>query len=234
MVFPNKLNLCCLLSYLSVDVSLFLCLSISVSLHIVSVYVYAFFGRSEFSCFFECESVARPLSASLSLFQYFPIVPFLTLFLSPCLEPLSPPLPSAFLSNWPQLITKVYSYYWLYLPARATCSPLLIFKSKLMEMLSISLPLKLPRWSCILFSSPSDWFIFQFCRSLPWKEKKISFPPSFYCISEMGWPRQCRGMEVGGAGERAARFWVGDAPVLCHQRFSGLNLFYQSQNLLWV
>ena len=44
-----------------------------------------------------------------------------------------------------QLITKVYSYYWLYLPARATCSPLLIFKSKLMEMLSISLPLKLPR-----------------------------------------------------------------------------------------
>lgn len=37
MVFPNKLNLCCLLSYLSVDVSLFLCLSISVSLQIVCV-----------------------------------------------------------------------------------------------------------------------------------------------------------------------------------------------------
>lgn len=145
--------------------SLFSSASPSLSLFTLSVW-------SEFLCFFECESVARPLSASLCLFQYFPAVLFLTLFLSPCLEPLSPPLPSASLSNWPQLITKVYSYYWLYLPARATCSPFLIFKSKLMEMLSISLPLKLPERSCILFSSPSDWFIFQFCRSLLWKEKK--------------------------------------------------------------
>lgn len=225
MVFPNKLNLCCLLSYLSVDVSLFLCLSISVSFHTLCVCVCSF----SFVWIF----VFQYFVSIFSIFSWF-LVPFLTLFLSPCLEPLSPPLPSASLSNWPQLITKLYSYYWSYLPARATCSPVLVFKSKLMEMLSISLPLKLPGWSCILLSSPSDWFIFQFCRSLPWREKKISFPLSFYCISETGWPKQCGGVEVGGAGETAARFWVGDAPVLCHQRFSWLIWFYQSQNLLWV
>ena len=233
MVFPNKLNLCCLLSYLSVDVSLFLCPSISLFTLSVCVPVCFFFGLNFCVSLNVDLLLALSLPLSVSIFSWF-LVPFLTLFVSPCLEPLSPPLPSASLSNWPQLITKVYSYYWLYLPARATCSPVLIFKTKLMKTLSISLPLKLPEWSGILLSSPSDWFIFLFRRSCPWEKKKISFPLSFYCISETGWPRQRGGMEVSGAGETAERFWVGDAPVLYHQTFSWLIWFYQSQNLLWV